>query len=382
MIKQTKTLTTKHRSLTTATAKRKYLQKPLMLAAASLSLGSFAIPAAATTWWSATPAIGIGGTTINVRNKGALGNGVHNDTAAFQAAINALPSSGGTVYVPAGRYMIDAVKAIHMRSHTRLKMDASAELDAIPNGYSRYHVIKVWNVNNVKIEGGKIVGDRYKHKSSTGEWGYGINISGSKKVLVKDVRVVNCWGDGILIGDKNYVRSDYVTLNHVLSDGNRRQGLTLGPSHHVYVVNSTFSNTHGTLPQAGMDIEPQAQGPVDTVRVENSVFAHNRGNGVELHANISGIVFVHNTFKTNYGFGVLAVSAPYLTFRSNAANRNGLAGIGLRGTTHKATLSYNALTYNSTHYISPSVGGSSNQRDLNIASTTWAIYRSGNKLTP
>ena len=229
--------------------------------------------------------------------------------------------------------------------------------------------------------GGKIVGDRYKHKSNRGEWGYGINISGSKKVLVRNTRISNCWGDGVLIGDKNYVRSDYVTLNHVTSDNNRRQGLTLGPSHHVYVVNSTFSNTHGTLPQAGMDIEPQTQGPVDTVRVENSVFAHNRGNGVELHANISSIAFVHNTFKTNNGFGVLAISAPYLHFKYNVANRNGLAGIGLRGTTHKSTLMNNSLTQNSTHYISPSTGGSRNQRDLNIASTTWAIYRSGNKLT-
>jgi hypothetical protein len=382
MTKQTQPMTTKHRSLTTATAKRKFLQKPLMLAAASLSLGSFAIPAAAATWWSATPSISIGSTTINVRNKGALGNGVHNDTAAFQAAINALPSSGGTVYVPAGRYMIDALKPVRMRSHTRLLMDSSAELDAIPNGASRYHVIKVWGVNNVKIVGGKIVGDRYKHKGSTGEWGYGINISGSKYVLVSGTRITNCWGDGVLIGDTNYVRSDYVTLNHVTSDNNRRLGLTLGPSHHVYVVNSTFSNSRGTLPEGGMDIEPQDQGPVDTVRVENSVFANNHGNGVELHANISGIAFVHNTMKANNGFGVVAISAPYLTFNSNAATRNGLAGMGMRGTTHQATLSNNALTYNSTHYISPTKGGSSNERDLNVASTTWAIYRNGNKLTP
>lgn len=41
----------------------------------------------------------------SVRNYGATGNGVTNDTAAVQAAIDAIPASGGTVYFPAGTYL-------------------------------------------------------------------------------------------------------------------------------------------------------------------------------------------------------------------------------------------------------------------------------------
>lgn len=45
---------------------------------------------------------------INVRQApyGATGNGVTNDAAAIQAAINALPATGGVVYLPAGKYLI------------------------------------------------------------------------------------------------------------------------------------------------------------------------------------------------------------------------------------------------------------------------------------
>lgn len=43
---------------------------------------------------------------FNVRSFGAVGNGVADDTAEIQAAIAALPSSGGTVYFPPGTYLV------------------------------------------------------------------------------------------------------------------------------------------------------------------------------------------------------------------------------------------------------------------------------------
>jgi hypothetical protein len=368
-----------------AAAKRKFSRKPLMIAA-SLALSAVALPAAAATWWDATPSLSIGGATINVKNKGALGNGVHNDTAAIQAAINSLPSTGGTVYVPAGRYMIDATKAIRLRSHQRLKLDPSAELKAIPNGASRYHVVKVWNVNNVEIVGGKVTGERSQHRGSSGEWGYGINISGSSKVFVHNVNVSEFWGDGLLVGatgwGRSLNRSNYVTINNVVSNHNRRQGLTIGPTQHLYVVNSTFKNTAGTLPEAGIDLEPQDQGPVNAVRLENNTMSGNRGNGIELHSNISDIAIVHNNLTSNRGFGMLAITAPYLNVMNNHATRNGLAGVGMSGKTHNVSIHGNTLQYNSTRYISPTRSGGGQSRDIQIGSSTYNMSVYSNTLTP
>ncbi|WP_269523087.1 right-handed parallel beta-helix repeat-containing protein [Coraliomargarita parva] len=48
--------------------------------------------------------------TLNVRDFGAVGDGQSNDCAAIQKAIDALPESGGTVFIPKGTYRIAPVE--------------------------------------------------------------------------------------------------------------------------------------------------------------------------------------------------------------------------------------------------------------------------------
>ncbi len=204
------------------------------------------------------------GTIINVRDKGARGDGRSDDTSAFQEAINALPATGGTVRVPAGKYMIDAARAVILRSNVRLEMAVDASLIALPNALKRYHVVKVWRVENVQIVGGRIVGERDQHRGSKGEWGYGLNIQASRNVTVTGTRISDCWGDGIWIGafgrGANADLSTDVTLQNVVCSNNRRQGLSLGPCKRVRILDSTFTGTHGTAPESGIDLEPMGQG--------------------------------------------------------------------------------------------------------------------------
>ena len=47
---------------------------------------------------------------VNVRDKGAKGDGRTDDTDAIQAAIDEVGGTGGTVLVPGGTYMVEVVK--------------------------------------------------------------------------------------------------------------------------------------------------------------------------------------------------------------------------------------------------------------------------------
>jgi polygalacturonase len=371
-------------SVRVAAPVKNFVKKPLMLALAGLALSAVAAPSFAATWWSTTPKNVQGKTTIEVRSKGALGNGVHDDTAAFQAAINALPADGGTVHVSAGHYMVNPLKPIKMRSHTRLLMDSGATLEAIPNNAERYRMIQLWKVTDVRIVGGNLVGDRAKHKGSTGEWGFGIYLAGATNTVIKSVKVSNFWGDGIWIGaagsvkTKDLVRSDNVTVIGVTSSNNRRQGLSIGPAQHVYVVNSTFKNSNGTKPEAGIDIEPMGQGPTNAIRLEHNTLSGSRGNGIEMHDNVTDVTITRNTMIDNYGFGLLGGSTVSVNINNNKMTRNGLAGVAASAKSHGWSITGNTVQYNSTRYSSPTKTGGALTRDLQLGTGTYDISVSGN----
>ena len=61
---------------------------------------------------------------VSVRDFGAAGDGIHEDTAAIQAAVNSVPE-GGRIYFPEGRYL---TLPISLRSHITLELSEKAVL--------------------------------------------------------------------------------------------------------------------------------------------------------------------------------------------------------------------------------------------------------------
>jgi len=125
-----------------------------------------------------------GTTLVDVKSFRAHGDGIFDDTNAIQAAINSLPSTGGTVFVPAGTYLIDAVKSINLRSLMHFQMDPEAVLVVKTNTSDRYLALLADVVHDVEISGGRIIGDRDTHVGTTGEGGHGIKIRGASRVTI------------------------------------------------------------------------------------------------------------------------------------------------------------------------------------------------------
>ncbi|GLQ51925.1 right-handed parallel beta-helix repeat-containing protein [Dyella flava] len=365
----------------TFTARRDFLRRSLWLALLPIW------PAAARAWFAQVMP-GAGGPVINVRDKGAKGDGSHDDTAAIQAAIDALPASGGTVTIPSGTYMIDATRAINLRSNMLLQMAPDAQLTAIPNNLQRYHVIKVWQVSNVRITGGRIVGERNGHLGAGGEWGYGLNIEASNQVSVSDMHISDCWGDGIWVGalgpNFHAVPATQVMIDRVVSTNNRRQGMSIGPVDGVVVTNSTFSNTNGTKPEAGIDIEPQAQGPARNITIDHCVISSNHGTGMEMHDNVAGVVVKNCTIQGNAGYGVMTVGTAQVTVANNVISSNGLTGVTIAGATDGAQVTGNKLIGNSARFFHrvasmfSSKSTDEENRELRVDDSTRGVTVSGN----
>lgn len=325
------------------------------------------MPGPATVRRSVAPSRARGSARIDVREHGVRGNGSHDDTDAFQQAVDALPSDGGTVVVPPGRYLIDPVRGVRLRSRMHLELAPDAELLAKSNGAERSRVIRIHRAEDVEVSGGRISGDRHRHLGTTGEWGYGIHVRAASGVTIRDMHLSDCWGDGLCIGGewapgrKRRVLSEDVVIAGVRCSGNRRQGLSIGGSRNVRVLDSEFTDTSGTAPECGIDIEPDGPDSTIGVHIENCLMKGNASNGLQIYKRSHDVTVIDCLIEFNGGYGILAIGAIDGRIAGNRIRHNRLHGLGLRGGTQGYRVSQNHFRNNNTRRV-----------ELNRNSPEWA----------
>ena len=289
--------------------------------------------------------------STTVQRFGARGDGRTDDTRAIQAAIDAA-SPGGVVHLPAGEYLVDPLRSLRMRSGVHLMLHRNARLRAIPNGAPRAYVINVEGVDDVRISGGRILGERDAHRGTAGEWGHGIMIRGATRVVVRDMRIERCWGDGISIGAINAGKgravkpSSDIEIANVQCIGNRRQGLTIGRSRRVRVHDCEFSDTGGTPPAAGIDVEPDAGDFARDVRIERCIVRRNRGPGIQVWKQSTSVIVRDCTIEGNRNAGILAFGATDVAIEGNRIRGNQQPGIVLRSGSGRVRIADNTFADN------------------------------------
>lgn len=188
------------------------------------------------------------------------------------------------VYIPDGEYMVSAASVtgqpgIILRDNIHLRLASGAVLKAIPNNAGNYNILRIHNVSNVTIEGGTVMGERNEHTGTGGEWGMGIDIRNSSNIEVKKTKIKDCWGDGIYVAaaSKNLVFDD------IVCDNNRRQGISVINCDGLVIKNSTFKNTNGAAPAAGIDLEPNEGDEASNIQILNCRFENNLGLGLHMY---------------------------------------------------------------------------------------------------
>jgi parallel beta-helix repeat protein len=341
--------------------RRNFLRNSILLA---LPMAATAMPAAAKLMSAPLPASAMaafvpprrtrGSTEINVRNRGAYGDGVRDDTTAIQNAINALPAAGGTIFLPAGTYLVDPTRRLNLRSKMHLRLASGAVLKAKANAAERAYVVMVHKVSDVEISGGEIEGDRDRHLGTTGQWGHGIMVRGASRVTIRDILIRQCWGDGISIAaTSDQIASVDVAISNIACINNRRQGMSLGQARGVKVYDSEFSYTSGITPGCGIDIESDFNNPnASDTHIENCVFRHNQGNGIQVYKRSVNTKILRCTITDNQGYGVLAMGTRNCLIRLNQINSNGLIGVGIRASSKGCNISQNHFYNNAKRFRS------------------------------
>jgi parallel beta-helix repeat protein len=251
---------------------------------------------------------------------------------------------------------VNALVSVRLKSDMTLALAPGAVLKAIPNGAAHSSILLVSRAERVTITGGTLLGERAGHMGQGGEWGHGLTLDRARKVVVAGVTARDCWGDGFYVSS-----SEDVTFCQVLADHNRRQGMSITSGKRLVVRDSTFRNTAGTLPEDGLDIEPNPGDLVEDVLITGCRFEGNAGYGLEIgvpqahtgRAWISRVVVDGNTSTGNGArtlsptprAGIEVSNCAGVRITGNRVAKNGL-GILLRNGADRCTLTGNTVTAN------------------------------------
>jgi polygalacturonase len=208
----------------------------------------------------------------NVLDYGATGKGINYDTKAVQNAIDStFAKGGGTVYFPAGKFLI---KTIVLKSNVRLLLDngaiilGSTEMKEFKPEYGSFRdsggrkfgaaLIYAEGAENIAIEGnGTINGQGFKkYYPNTEDVARPsiIRFKNCKRVKIKDVRLINsaAWV-------QHYIRCEDLTISGitVYSYSNKNNdGLDIESCERVYITGCNINTEDDSIVLKALTTKP------------------------------------------------------------------------------------------------------------------------------
>ncbi|ANH80932.1 hypothetical protein A8C56_08000 [Niabella ginsenosidivorans] len=184
------------------------------------------------------------------------------------------------VIMPNFPILINA-KGIKLKSNSSILFQTNSQINLKPTNLAQYGVIWIDNIENVDIYYPKLIGDKYNHLSSKGQWGMGLFITSSNNINIYNPIISKMWGDAIYIGQQQNKISTNITISNAFLDDNRRNGISIVSGNGIYVKNCFISNTNGVSPSGGIDIEPNANNnELKNIELTNITTYNNGSRGI------------------------------------------------------------------------------------------------------
>lgn len=327
--------------------------------------------------------------SVSVKDFGAVGNGVANDTAAIQAALTAMSGTGTYVFMPAGTYKVSA--ALLVPTLTGLIGDGSATLYAVNSGFNnvdpsftgRYVnngvVINLSGLTTAPYTakyGQKISGLKIQYQYATG---YSVNAIVARNCidveisnneiydfpLCRAIMVASLQGDSKITGNHIHdLENNYVFPGYGFAERGQfnETGIDVDEdrvnsvwSNNLLIENNYIENVHYGATAIAV-YEDQADGitlrNATGIRVTNNTVI-DTNEGIDLQG--FNTLVVGNVFSDCTGYGVKLIhGARYNIINANRIYNSGLAGINVvGGLLSEGDTSFNVFSSNTIENVDP-----------------------------
>jgi hypothetical protein len=216
--------------------------------------------------------------TVAPETYNAVGDGTANDYAAMVEALAA--GAGKTLILTPGKTY---------RCNTYLSLPSNITIIGhgakIATGDSGVFTpaIDVQGKTNITIAGLEIDGRKSAWGGVTTEQKHGLRILDSSHITLRDLYIHDCKGDGVYVGaSSSSGHCVGVVGSNLRCDSNYRQGMSITDLRHGVFTACEFTNTAGTAPAAGVDVEPNyTQSIAEDLVFVGCLFAGNAGAGFQ-----------------------------------------------------------------------------------------------------
>lgn len=178
------------------------------------------------------------------------------------------------------------------RDNVTVILERGVVVRALPGVFGEFDsLIRIRDRSNIKIlgYGAELIMNKQEYIDlADSEFRHGIDLNSAINIWIEGVTIRDSGGDGISISKsfaadspQNY--SENITILNCLSNNNYRQGLAIISAKDVQVLYSEFSDTSGTLPEDGIDIEPfETDQRIENVLIKGCRILNNNGNAVHV----------------------------------------------------------------------------------------------------
>lgn len=222
------------------------------------------------------------GATVNVKNYGAQGNGISDDTAPLNSAFSAACAASEDVYIPSGTYVVSSLDTLKDcgitfsgdgSKDTILKLTAVSRRSMWTFDGSPARTLALV-IQDLALDGGHL-------------GGAGIAIEEYQAVTINRVSVHDFGTPGYGLRhqkqfDGLYIRNvESVGITDSQSTGNERYGIELQAIHNSTVRNSAMSSNGGMGGVSEQNFEGPLDGPLVAQWLDNTLIA-NGGGGIDV----------------------------------------------------------------------------------------------------